>query len=174
MTLLPNKFGPNTDLGSFDSSPNLNGKSVLEVKENRFSVLDLVSSVLENNEFSVDFEVANDPAAENEPNIDVVGVEFEDISNKLVDLVSSVLVESVDMLPKMGLEPKIGELCVVFSNMLVEDLSPNRKVGLNNWDVLFEDVTKESIDSEILAGVESCSLTLSFSWNIIHDSIEYI
>lgn len=84
----------------------------------------------------------------------MLGVALEDNPKKLVDLVSSVLVEFVEKLPKIGLDPKRG---VVFSYMLVEDLSPNRKdvVGLKDCDELFVGVTKESFDSEVLIGIGS-------------------
>lgn len=71
---------PNTDLGSFETNPpNLNGLSFLELKLNNPSVLDLLSSVLENNELvfgdSADPpKVENGAGAENVLNIDAVEV----------------------------------------------------------------------------------------------------
>lgn len=103
----------------------MNGLSVLGLKLNKPSVLDLISSVLENNEFWVLFGDSVDPGAQNEPNIDD-GFTLEERPNKLVDLVSSVLVESEEKLPKIGLDPKTGTLGVCFSKMFVEDLSPKR------------------------------------------------
>lgn len=104
----------------------MKGLSVLGLKLNKPSVLDLISSVLENNEFWVVFGDSVDPEAQNEPNI-VDGFTLEERPNKLVDLVSSVLVESEEKLPKIGLDPKMGAVIgVCFSKMFVEDLSPKR------------------------------------------------
>jgi len=104
----------------------LNGLSGLGLKLNKPSVLDLISSVLENNEFWVVFGDSVDPGEQNEPNIDD-GFILEETPNKLVDLVSSVLVESEEKLPKIGLDPKMGAaIGVCFSKMFVEDLSPKR------------------------------------------------
>jgi len=103
----------------------LNGLSVLGLKLNKPSVLDFISSVLENNELWVVFGDSVDPEAENEPNI-AEGFTLGERPNKLVDFVSSVLVESEEKLPKIGLDPKIGATGVFFSKMFVEDLSPKR------------------------------------------------
>jgi len=103
----------------------LKGLSVLGLKLNKPSVLDLISSVLENNEFWVVFGDSVDPEAQNEPNIDE-GFTLEERPNKLVDLVSSVLVESEEKLPNIGLDPKMGAIGVCFSKIFVEDLSPKR------------------------------------------------
>jgi len=92
---------------------------------NKLSILDLLSSVLENNELWVVFDDSVISEAEIEPNMDV-GVTAEETPNKLVDLVSSVLVESKEKLPNVGLDPKIGALGVFFSKIFVEDLLPKR------------------------------------------------
>lgn len=105
--------------------PNLNGLSVLGLKLNKPSVLDFRSSVLENNELWVVIGDSVDPEAQNELNIDD-GIALEERPNKLVDLVSSVLVESEEKLPKIGFDPKMGATGVFFSKMFVEDLSPKR------------------------------------------------
>jgi len=125
LSFRPKSPCPNTDLGSLEIVPNLKGLSVLGLKLNKPSVLDLISSVLENNEFWVVFGDSVDPEAQNEPNIDE-GFTLEGRANKLVDLVSSVLVESEEKLPKIGLAPKMGAVGVCFSKMFVEDLSPKR------------------------------------------------
>lgn len=161
----PIRFCPNTNLGSLDISPNLNGPSVLELKENIFSVLDLISSVLENNAFGVVICDSVDPGVDNVPNFGVLGVVTGDEPNKLVDLVSSVLIEFVEKPPKIGLDPKRDAFEVVFSNKLVEDLSPNRKdvEGLKGCGELFVDIIKESFDPVIQTDDVSCFLSLSFS-----------
>jgi len=117
----PNGFDSNIDFGSLDIAPNLNRLSVLGLKLNKLSILGLLSSILENNEFwvvlcnSVDPKIEDDPVVENEPNIGTLEVTVEERSNKFVDFVS---VEKL---------PPIGTLGVVFSNILDEDLLPNRK-----------------------------------------------
>lgn len=169
-SLTPNKLCPNTDLGSWCIDPNLKGLSDLGLKENIFSVLDLLSSVFENNELWIIFfdsddpEVENGLAAENEPNVVGLDVTAEEKPNKFVDLVSSVLVESIEF-PKIGLDPKRGVVLDVFSNILTEDLSPNRKdVGLlKDWEMLFVDETWESFATETLTGFSSFSITRSIS-----------
>lgn len=125
--------------------------------------MDLLSSVLENNELWVVFDDSVISEAEIEPNMDV-GVTAEETPNKLVDLVSSVLVESKEKLPNVGLDPKIGALGVFFSKIFVEDLLPKRNdVGWKDCDVLLVDVTRVLFDSETLTGISSCSLHLSIS-----------
>lgn len=150
-------------------APNLNGLSDLGLKVNKLSALDLLSSVLENNELWIVFcgsdddpGIENDPVDKNEPNMGwlVVG----GIPNNFVDLVSSVLAESVDKLPKIGLDPKIGTLGVVFSKILEEDLLPNRKdEGLKDCGILFVDVAEESFDFVTIVDDSFSSLTLSIS-----------
>jgi len=109
---------------------------------------------------------------ENEPNMGWLGM--GGIPNKFVDLVSSVLVQSVDKFPKIGLDPKIGTLGVVFSKIL-EDLLPNRKdEGLKDCDILFVDVAEESFDSVTISDVSFCSLTLSISLKKKNHYIQYI
>jgi len=94
--------------------------------------------------------------------------------NKFVDLVSSVLVESKERFPKIGLDPKIGALDVFFSKMLVEDLSPKRNdvVG-KDCDVLFVVMTGVVLDSETLTGSISCSF-VSISYSELHSINIYL
>lgn len=161
-------------MGSLGIVPNLNGLSVLGLKLNKPSVLDLVSSVLENNEVWVEFDDSVAPEAVNDPNIDEVFI-VEGRPNKFVDLVSSVLVESKEKFPKIGLDPKIGVLDVLFSKMLVEDLSPKRNdvVG-KDCDVLFVVMTGVIFDSETLTGSISCSVALSISYSELYSINIYL
>lgn len=155
-------------MASLDNTPNLNGLSVLGLKLNKPSVLDLRSSVFGNNEGvtvgdSVDANV-DEAVPENVPNTDELEVAIEEKPNRFVDLVSSVLAELADKAPNIGLDPKIVELDADLSNKLVEDLSPKRKdAGLKGCAKLFVDETKELVGSETLTGISSSFLTLSIS-----------